>query len=259
MISAHQLDWDVGRHRILREVGISVEPGELLGLLGPNGSGKSSLLRLLAGITTPTRGSVTLNDVALQRMTARARAREIAMLPQEGSNTAELTVLEVALLGRIPYTGWGQPPDPHAHRIALGMLERFEVRHLAERRWPSLSGGERQRVLLARTFTQQTGIVLLDEFTNHLDIRHQLDALELLHGSGVSVVAALHDLHLAATYCDRVALLDAGTIVAAGAPGQVLTAERISEVYQVAAEVDLDEQGRPHIRLRRAAHHRNRT
>lgn len=251
-MEARAVDWAVRGAPILRAAQLRVEPGELLGLLGPNGSGKSSLLRLLAGTRAPDGGVVLLDGEEVHRLRPGARALRIAMMQQETAAEADFTVREVVLLGRVPHGGRFRSPDPREQDLAQRALELFGVDALAERRWSTLSGGERQRALLARTVTQETGVLLLDEFTNHLDVRHQLHALEVFAQAPCTVVAALHDLNLAAAYCDRVALMRGGTVVAAGPPADVLTHEAISEVFGAPAEVRIDEGGRPVIRFRRA-------
>ncbi|WP_412102730.1 ABC transporter ATP-binding protein [Plantactinospora sp. KLBMP9567] len=172
------------------------------------------------------------------------------MVTQQAATDVEMSALEVVLLGRIPYrprlAGTATADLALArHALAEAGLAGFE-----QRRWSSLSGGERQRVDLARALVQEPDLLLLDEPTNHLDIRHQLELLHFLAESATTVVVTLHDLNLAAQYCDRLVLLHAGRVVAAGTPGEVLTADRIAEVYQVRAEVNTAADGRPRIRYR---------
>jgi iron complex transport system ATP-binding protein len=216
-----------------------VEPGSTLGLLGPNGSGKSSLLRCLAGLRRPTSGVVTLDGVDVRSLRRRQVARRVAFVEQEASTELDLTILDVVLLGRIPH----RPPLAAARdddrRIASDALARVDLEGWERRRWHTLSGGERQRAQLARALAQRPSELLLDEPTNHLDIRHQLDLLALVNRLDVTAVIALHDLGLAATYCDRVAVLHGGRVVAAGAPFSVLTPELILAVYGVRCDVRL--------------------
>ncbi|MDW5324183.1 ABC transporter ATP-binding protein [Plantactinospora sp. KLBMP9567] len=198
----------------------------------------------------PTRGGVLLDDAALGTLPRRGLARRIAVVTQQAATDVEMSALEVVLLGRIPYrprlAGTATADLALArHALAEAGLAGFE-----QRRWSSLSGGERQRVDLARALVQEPDLLLLDEPTNHLDIRHQLELLHFLAESATTVVVTLHDLNLAAQYCDRLVLLHAGRVVAAGTPGEVLTADRIAEVYQVRAEVNTAADGRPRIRYR---------
>ncbi|MEU6205099.1 ABC transporter ATP-binding protein [Micromonospora musae] len=250
-LHAERIGWGVAGVRILVEVALTAEPGTTVGLLGPNGSGKSSLLRLLAGFARPDSGRVLLDDVALGALPRRARARRVAVVTQQAATDVEMSALEVVLLGRTPY----RPPlagvaaadlDLARRALADAGLTGFE-----QRRWSSLSGGERQRVDLARALVQEPDLLLLDEPTNHLDIRHQLELLGFLAESATTVVVTLHDLNLAAQYCDRLVLLHAGRVVAAGTPGEVLTTSRIEQVYRVRTDVDTAADGRPRIRYRR--------
>ncbi|GIF74652.1 ABC transporter ATP-binding protein [Asanoa siamensis] len=250
-LDAAGVGWDVAGARILASVAFAAAPGETVGLLGPNGSGKSSLLRLLGGLARPSAGQVSLDSVALSALPRRALARRIAVVTQQTATDVEMTALEVVLLGRIPYrprlAGVAATDLSMARRaLASAGLDGF-----ADRRWSTLSGGERQRVDLARAFVQEPDLLLLDEPTNHLDIRHQLDLLRTLAASPTTVVVTLHDLNLAADWCDRLVLLCGGRVVAAGTPAAVLTAERILEVYDVPVDIDAGPDGRPRIRYRR--------
>ncbi|MEU4531238.1 ABC transporter ATP-binding protein [Micromonospora ureilytica] len=246
-LHADGVGWGVAGVRILAGVALTAEPGATVGLLGPNGSGKSSLLRLLAGLARPDSGRVLLDDVALGAIPRRALARRIAVVTQQVATDVEMSALEVVLLGRTPYrprlAGVGAADLDLARRaLAEAGLAGFE-----QRRWSSLSGGERQRVDLARALVQEPDLLLLDEPTNHLDIRHQLELLRFLAESASTVVVTLHDLNLAAQYCDRLVLLYGGRVVAAGTPVEVLTTSRIEQVYQVRTDVDIAADGRPRI------------
>ncbi|MGC4838026.1 ABC transporter ATP-binding protein [Micromonospora vinacea] len=246
-LHADRIGWGVPGVRILAGVALTAEPGATVGLLGPNGSGKSSLLRLLAGLARPDSGRVLLDDVAVDGVPRRALARRIAVVTQQVATDVEMSALEVVLLGRTPYrprlAGVGAADLELARRaLAEAGLAGFE-----QRRWSSLSGGERQRVDLARALVQEPDLLLLDEPTNHLDIRHQLELLRFLAESASTVVVTLHDLNLAAQYCDRLVLLCGGRVVAAGTPVEVLTTSRIEQVYQVRTDVDIAADGRPRI------------
>ncbi|GEL94403.1 putative F420-0 ABC transporter ATP-binding protein [Cellulomonas composti] len=212
--------------------------GALTGLLGPNGAGKTTLLRLVAGLLAPEAGAVLLDERAVHDVERRERARRIALLEQDSSSALPLTVREVVALGRIPHrSAWGADPDPGAVDVALASAS---ATHLADRPWAQLSGGERQRVHVARALAQQPALLLLDEPTNHLDIAAQLSMLDFVHrlgADGTTTIAALHDLNLAATFCDHVLVLAQGRLVAAGPPTDVLTADLIHEVWGVQADV----------------------
>ncbi|MFE4969366.1 ABC transporter ATP-binding protein [Streptomyces sp. NPDC056660] len=237
---------------IVDGITLALAPGETVGLLGPNGSGKSTLLRLLAGVLAPTAGVVTLDGRPLPEAGRRATARRIATVEQHAHTQTELTVRDVVALGRIPHRrAWTTATAVDAEAVTAA-LERTGLTEQAAQSWHTLSGGERQRAQIARALAQQPRELLLDEPTNHLDIQHQLDLMDLVVSLPVTTVIALHDLNLAAMYCDRLLVLRAGQAVAEGTPGEVLTPELIKEVYGVHAEVTADH-GHPVIRFLRAS------
>jgi len=247
-LEARDVVWEAGGTRVLDGVTLRAQPGRVLGLLGPNGSGKSSLLRCLAGLRRPTRGAVLLDGRELRAWPRRAVARRVALLAQEAATELDLSVADVVALGRLPHRGplGGESPADRAavaHALALVGLDGWE-----RRRWHTLSGGERQRVQLARALAQEPRELLLDEPTNHLDVRQALELLELVRGLGRTAVVALHDLQLAARYCDALAVLRAGRIVAAGPTAAVLTAGLVADVYGVACEIGVEADGRPEVR-----------
>ncbi|MBX9245732.1 ATP-binding cassette domain-containing protein [Actinotalea ferrariae] len=244
-----RLAWSVAGALIVDGVDATPPRGALTGLLGPNGAGKSSLLRLVAGVTAPDAGTVRLEDVDLLALGRRERARRVALVEQDSVATAPLTVRDAVLLGRTPHgSRWGGL-TPEDHAIADGALREAGAEAFGPRLLGTLSGGERQRVHLARALAQEPELLLLDEPTNHLDVHAQLDTLGVVRGltrRGVTVVAALHDLNLAAQACDHVVLLDRGRVVAAGPVPEVLRPEVIEPVYRVRCVVlEHPETGRP--------------
>ncbi|MFE7033560.1 ABC transporter ATP-binding protein [Streptomyces sp. NPDC057621] len=238
---------------ILDGVSISPAPGTTVGLLGPNGSGKSTLLRLLSGVLAPASGVVTLDGRPLGELGRRDIARRIAVVEQQVDTQVELSVLDVVRLGRTPHRRAWTPPSPADEKAVRDALDRTGLADRAHQSWHTLSGGERQRVQIARALAQEPRELLLDEPTNHLDIQHQLDLLNLVTSLSVTSVVALHDLNLAAMYCDRLVVLREGRVVAAGTPGDVLTEDLIAEVYGVRTAVTRDGAdgvgGRPHVRF----------
>lgn len=245
-MTAQHLTCTAGGRRLLDDVSAAVPPGRLTALIGPNGAGKSTLLRALAGEIQPGAGTVRLDDRPLGSWTRRERARRVAVLPQEGTLAFPLTGLEIALLGRAPHPGSGETAADL--EIACGALAAADAAEFAGRRYPTLSGGEKARVHLARVLAQvwdcplgRPGYLLLDEPTAALDFaqQHRLLALarEFARQRGAGVFAVLHDLNLAAQYADDVIALRAGRVVAHGAPGEVLDAALLAEVFDLPALV----------------------
>ncbi|WP_372353079.1 ABC transporter ATP-binding protein [Pararhizobium sp. BT-229] len=236
---------------IVDGISIDVSRGKTLGLLGPNGSGKSSLLRLICRLRNVKSGVISLGNTDIAAMPRLDIARRVAFVEQQATTEAQVTVLDVVRLGRTPHRGPLSPwtaADDAAVNAALhhvGMPER------AGQLWHTLSGGERQRVHIARALAQTPSELLLDEPTNHLDIQHQLEILALVSRLPVTCIVALHDLNLAAMFCDTLAILQRGKVVAAGAPEDVLTGELMSRVFGVHAHVERSAyHGRCHVQYR---------
>jgi iron complex transport system ATP-binding protein len=222
---------DIGRTRILSDVSFVVGDGTFNGLLGPNGSGKSTLLKTAYRVYKPAAGAVRLDGADVHRLAPRLVARGLAVVAQDATVEFDLTVTEMVMLGRLPHKGPFDADDDRDREIVRSCLDRVGCADLAGRSLHSLSGGEKQRVLVARALAQEADHLILDEPTNHLDIRYQTDILDLVADLGITVLAAFHDLGLAALYCDHVHLLAGGRVVAGGCPEQVITTETIEAVY----------------------------
>lgn len=235
-----------GNH-ILKGVTLEAKAGELVGVIGPNGSGKSTFLKCLYRQLLPERGAVYLNGRDLSGESHRESAKKIGVVAQHNDKGFDFTVLDMVLLGRSPHKKALERDNARDYAIARGALREVGMENLAHRSMATLSGGERQRVILARALAQQTPCLILDEPTNHLDVQYQLQLMELVKGLGRTVVAALHDLNLAAMYCQKLCLLEGGRVVAQGTPQEVLTPVRIQAVYGVRAEVVSASDG--HIRV----------
>ncbi|MEU1662382.1 ABC transporter ATP-binding protein [Streptomyces sparsogenes] len=218
--------------RLVDGIRLSAGSGTFVGLVGPNGSGKSTLLRSVYRALRPTSGVVRLDGEDLHAMDARAAARVLAALPQESSAEFDFTVAEVVAMGRLPHRDRTAASD---REICARAMTRTGVAHLADRGFLGLSGGEKQRVLIARALAQQPRVLVLDEPTNHLDIAHQLEVLSLVRADGLTVLAALHDLNLAAAHCDVLYVIAGGRIVASGPPRDVLRPPLLAEVFGVRA------------------------
>ncbi|GGH61907.1 ABC transporter ATP-binding protein [Comamonas phosphati] len=238
MLEARDLQWEVHARRVVHGASLALARGECVGLIGPNGSGKSTLLRMLYRVLRPTHGCVQLQGQDVAGMGARAFARQVAVLAQESAPHFDTTVAELVMLGRIPHQADWARDSAQDHAAVRDALQQVGALALADRTLADLSGGEKQRVLVARALAQQPQVLLLDEPTNHLDIRYQLEVMGLLRRQRLSAIVALHDLNIAAHYCDRLVLMDQGRIVAEGEPGTVLTPATLQAVYGVATEVD---------------------
>jgi len=230
----------LGGRRVVQDVDVAIEAGEWVALIGPNGAGKTTVLRAIAGLL-PFEGSISLHGRETSSMQRRELSRLVALVPQEPSTPSWLTVGEYVLLGRTPHLGALAREGRRDRLAASRALERLDLLAYADRLLGTLSGGEKQRAVVARALAQEASIVILDEPTAALDIGHQQQALELLEDlrgkSELTLVAAMHDLTLAAQYVDRMVMIRDGRIVADGSPAHVLTEERIAEHYDATIRV----------------------
>jgi iron complex transport system ATP-binding protein len=237
IVEVRDASFTYGERPALSEVSFVARAGEFVGLLGPNGAGKSTLVRLVAGLARPGAGSVRLAGLDPHAAPRRAVARVCAFVPQEPRLAWPFTVRETVMMGRAPHQGLLALPSRLDHGAVQGALEACDLVHLAHRRLDALSGGERRRVFFARALAQEPRVLLLDEPTAFLDLAHQVAVMRMARlaaRGGLSVVAVLHDLNLAAAACDRLVVLSGGRVVAEGAPAAVLTAERVAAVWGVA-------------------------
>lgn len=236
MIDVSRVSYAIGSVPILRDVSLQVRPGEFVGILGPNGSGKSTLLKTIYKVLRPSDGDILVDGHSVLSMSNRELARRVAVVAQESEAAFDYTVREVVLMARYPAKKLTDAYGADDLQIVADALDTVGMSHLASRGYLSLSGGEKQRVQVARAFAQQTPVMILDEPTNHLDIGSQIKTLQLLKASGKTILAALHDLSIAARFCDRIYLLHHGQVVDSGLPHQVLTGPRIRQLYDIDAE-----------------------
>lgn len=244
MISAREIRIRLGDRLILDGVGIETHPNAMIGLIGPNGSGKSTLLRCLNGALKPGGGAVLIDGDPIASLSARDVARRVSVVPQESIAGAGITAFDMVLLGRHAHRGDFHRYTDEDHALAHDVLDRVGASHLARRRLSELSGGERQRVIIARCLAQRARVLLLDEPTNHLDVRYQHEILALVKSFGMATIVVLHDLNLAARYCDHVVLLHDTQVVCAGDMLDVLTPEVLEPVFGIAMRCLDDERGR---------------
>ena len=229
------VDANYGSVKVLECVDFSAATGELLGIIGPNGSGKTTLLRTIARILKPRTGAILLDGKAVLQMKAKEFSRKFAAVPQDTAINFDFSALDVVLMGRNPHLGRLEMESEKDIEIARRCMALTNCGHLAERPVIELSGGERQLVIIARALTQEPKVLLLDEPTSHLDINYQIEIMGLLKHltahEGLIIIAVIHDLNLAAQYCDRLVLLRNGKIVAIGAQHEVLTAGNIKTAF----------------------------
>jgi iron complex transport system ATP-binding protein len=230
----------LGGLQILEDISLSIDEGQFVGLIGPNGSGKTTLLRTISAVLDPTEGQVQVADLPVAGASSRAVSQRVAVVPQDTHLAFDFDVRDVVAMGRTPYrprVSFGQRPDDDAIESAMA---EASVDEFADRSIDEISGGERQRVLLARALAQETPVLLLDEPTASLDINHQVRTLEIVRSlvdGGKTVIAAIHDLNLAAHYCDELVLLDDGAILAEGSPADVLTESNLETAFGTQAVV----------------------
>lgn len=243
MLTASNLSWTAGHGaqatQIVRQASLQVAKGECVGLVGPNGCGKSTLMRMLYRVLQPQAGGrIQLQGRDIWQMSARQFAQQAAVLGQESGLGFDCTVQELVMMGRYPHQSRWARDSAQDKAVVSACLAQVRASSLADHPLSSLSGGERQRVLLARALAQQPQLLFLDEPTNHLDIQFQLELLSLVRASGCTVLIVVHDLNLAAQFCDRLYVMQAGAIEAEGRPEQVLTPQTIARVFQVESLVD---------------------
>ena len=242
-IDADHVTYEVEALRLLNDVCLEAERGSLVGLIGPNGAGKTTLLRAISGILRATEGTVRLDGADMASLSSQEVAAAVALVPQIAPYTHGFTSMELVMMGRYPHLGRFQVEGREDGLIAERAMRVTETERYADRTLDTLSGGERQRVFVARALAQQPRFLLLDEPTSNLDVLHQLQAMELVRSlvnDGLTAVAAIHDLNLAARYCDRLALMKSGRIIAEGVPEDVLSPGTLEDAFGVRAAVYRD-------------------
>lgn len=241
MLNIQSITVNYGETEILHQVSLNVEAGEVVSLIGPNGAGKTTLIRAVSGVLPLRSGIVKVGEYDLANVSISERAKLLAVVPQARKLPPEYTVQQAVLMGRTPYLGWlGNPSRADVEKVNWA-IDRTQITKFAGRRVDELSGGEQQLVLVARALAQDSPVVLLDEPTAHLDLRHQATILDLVHKLArerqLAVLMSLHDLNLVSLYSDRIALLSEGRILTVGNPREVLIQENLSEVYKVPLDI----------------------
>jgi iron complex transport system ATP-binding protein len=241
MLKINSIKVSYAETEILHGVSLEVNAGEVVSLIGPNGAGKTTMLRAISGVIPLKSGSVFVNGQNLSSTTITDRARLLAVVPQARKLTPEYTVQQAVLMGRTPYIGWlGNPGSGDLDKV-FWAIERTGITDLQNRRVDELSGGEQQLVLIARALAQDAPVILLDEPTAHLDLRHQATILDLVlslaRDNSLAVLMSLHDLNLVSIFSDRIVILHEGRILADGKPNEVLNRDQLSQIYQVSLDI----------------------
>ena len=254
IIKLEQIGFRYNANWVLRNVSCDIRIGEFLGIIGPNGSGKTTLLKVIDGILKPQEGDVWINGISGKKISRDNLARIVAVVAQDSQMIFPFSVCEIVLMGRAPHLSKWRFEGNEDFRIVREAMEMTDTLALASRSMAALSGGERQRVLIARALAQQPQILLLDEPTAFLDIKHQVDFFDLVKSlnekNALTVVAVTHDINLASLYCDRIILMKNGRIHCMGSPEEVIVETNIKEVYETDVAVDQSPvTGRPRITL----------
>lgn len=240
-IAVKDVALSIGAKHILSDLNINIADKEFVGIIGPNGSGKSTLLKCIYRTLKPDSGTISFDGQELDELSYRESALKLAVVAQHNFYSFDFTVMDVVLMGRSPHKKMMERDNLEDYEIARLALQAVGLAEFEERDLSTLSGGEQQRVILARALTQQTECLVLDEPTNHLDIRYQLEIMDIVKSLNLTVVAAIHDLNIAAMYCDRLIVIQDGTIVGVGTPRELLTHDFIQSVYQVDTDIIYDE------------------
>ena len=228
----------IGTKEILKGIDFTLQNKEFVGIIGPNGSGKSTFLKCVYRVQKPTSGKIMLNNKKLDEVSYRESALKLAVVAQHNFYSFDFSVLEVVLMGRSPHKKILERDNLKDFLIARQALKKVGLEDFEERNFSTLSGGEQQRVILARALTQQTECLVLDEPTNHLDIKYQLQIMDIVKSLGLTVIAAIHDLNIAAMYCDRLVAIEDGQVVGVGTPQELLTEKFIYDMYGVESQIN---------------------
>ncbi|KPH94283.1 ABC transporter [Pseudoalteromonas porphyrae] len=237
LLKVTELCWSVGNTTILQNIAFAIKPGQFVGLLGPNGAGKSSLLRCLYRYSKPGSGEVSFAGQNIWQLSADEYAKQVSVVLQETPSQFNLSLYDVVSLGLTPHKSLFSSTTKADKQIILQAIEQVGLSHHCKQSFDSLSGGEKQRALIARSIVQGPKLLIMDEPTSHLDIKYQIQLMELAKSLNVTVLASFHDLNLAASMCDELLVIKQGKLVATGTPEQVITEKMLSDVFGVCAEV----------------------
>ncbi|WP_378954488.1 ABC transporter ATP-binding protein [Pelosinus sp. sgz500959] len=227
----------LGDKNIIQDISLAVAKGEFVGIIGPNGSGKSTLLRTIYRIIKPTSGTILLDGQNIKHVKLSESAKKMGVVGQFNTINFDFTVFDMVMMGRTPHKSLLGSDQPDDYEIAMESIRKVGMEKNTHRSFSTLSGGEKQRIILARALAQQPQLLILDEPTNHLDIKYQLQILSIVKSLGIGVLAALHDLSLAAMYCTKLYVLKDGHVITSGIPNQILTPELVRDVYEIECDI----------------------
>lgn len=236
-LSVDNLTWSVGDKEIVSDVSLKIRKGEFVGLIGPNGCGKSTLLKNIYRVLTPDTGTILLDDDNIGGMGSKELARKMSVMIQENSVEFDMNVMDMVMLGRYAHKRMLGNMTKEDFAIARDALREVGMSDYEDRSYLSLSGGEKQRILIARVLAQKADFIILDEPTNHLDIQYQFQIMDILKSQNVTVFSSIHDLNIAAYYCDRIIVMKKGKIIHFGTPEEILTPEILDELYHIRSEI----------------------
>ena len=247
VLDISSLSFNFGSKNILADIDLSIKDNGIVGIIGPNGSGKSTLLKCIYRVLKPKTGTIFIDGKNINDYQFKETAKKMAVVAQHNDTHFDFNVLEMVLIGRSPHKKFMERDSAEDIELAYKSLEQVNMKDFADRNFSSLSGGEKQRIILARALVQNTDCLILDEPTNHLDIKHQLHFMSLAKDLKITVISAIHDLNIAAMYCDKIYALKGGQIIASGSVNEVITEEVIKTLYDVEAKIIYDEEKKPHV------------
>jgi len=247
VLDISSLSFNFGSKNILADIDLSIKDNGIVGIIGPNGSGKSTLLKCIYRVLKPKTGTIFIDGKNINDYQFKETAKKMAVVAQHNDTHFDFNVLEMVLIGRSPHKKFMERDSAEDIELAYKALEQVNMKDFADRNFSSLSGGEKQRIILARALVQNTDCLILDEPTNHLDIKHQLHFMSLAKDLKITVISAIHDLNIAAMYCNKIYALKEGQIIASGSVNEVITEEVIKTLYDVEAKIIYDEEKKPHV------------